>query len=179
MSGFKSSVEAYSKLNEGVKLISLGKESGKLVAILEKGKIDLEKVKAPVQIKKKTRKEKRGPNAPALSQITAEELYERLNSDDSPAILVDVRTPQEFHGRTGHVPGATLMPLGELINNIQELDQYKDEEIAVICHSGSRSMMASQLLVRAGFSDVRNLTGGMIAWHRKGYPTEPALAEYE
>jgi rhodanese-related sulfurtransferase/TusA-related sulfurtransferase len=177
--GFKSSVEAYSKLNEGVHLISLGKESGKMVAILEKGEIGLEKVKAPVQIKKKTRKEKRGPNAPPLSQITAEELHERLDSDDSPAILVDVRTPQEFHGRTGHVPGATLVPLGDLINDLQQLDQYKDEEVVVICHSGSRSMMASQLLARAGFSDVRNLTGGMIAWHRKGYPTEPALGEYE
>jgi len=177
--GFKSSVEAYSKLNDGVHLISLGKESGKLVAILEKGEIGLEKVKAPVQIKKKTRKEKRGPNAPPLSQITAEELHERLDSDDSPAILVDVRTPQEFHGRTGHIPGATLVPLGDLINNIQQLDQYKDEEVVVVCHSGSRSMMASQLLARAGFSDVRNLTGGMIVWHRKGYRTEPALAEYE
>ena len=150
-----------------------------MVAILEKGEIELEEVKAPVEIKKKTRSEMRGPDAPPLSQITAEELYERLETEDSPAILVDVRTPQEFHGRTGHVPGSKLMPLGDLMNNMNALDQYKNKELIVICHSGSRSMMASQLLVRAGFKDVRNLTGGMIAWHRKGYPTQPALAEYE
>ncbi|TFG23460.1 MAG: pyridine nucleotide-disulfide oxidoreductase [Promethearchaeota archaeon] len=177
--GFKSSVEAYSKLNDAVRLLSIGKENGKLVAILEKGEIEIEEVKAPIEIKKKTRSEMRGGDAPPLSQITAEELYGRLDTEDSPAMLIDVRTPQEFHGRTGHVQGSKLMPLGDLMNNMDELDQHKNEELVVICHRGSRSMMASQLLVRAGFKDVRNLTGGMIAWHRKGYPTQPAFAEYE
>ena len=58
------------------------------------------------------------------------------------------------------------------MNNIDILNEYKNDEIVVVCHSGSRSMMASQLLVRAGFKDVRNLTGGMMMWHRKGYPVE-------
>ena len=62
----------------------------------------------------------------------------------------------------------------ELKNNLRTirtaLDEYKNEEIVIICHSGSRSMMAAQLLARAGFKDVRNLTGGMLMWHRSGYP---------
>jgi len=136
-------------------------------------------MKAPVEIKKKSRKDRRGPNAPALSQIDAEELHERLDTNDAPAILIDVRTPQEYHGRTGHVQGSKLIPLGDLMNNMDDLNEYKDEEIVVICHSGSRSMMASQLMVRAGFKDVRNLTGGMIAWHRKGFPVIPVLTEYQ
>ncbi len=65
---------------------------------------------------------------------------------------------------------ATALSARELMQKVDILDEFKDEEIVVICHSGSRSMMASQLLVRAGFKDVRNLTGGMMLWHRRGYP---------
>ena len=170
--GFKASVEAYAKLNEAVKLLSLGKEEGRIVAILEKGITTYEEIEAPVKPEKKTRKQIRAKGAPALSDITANELYERMDSDEAPTILIDVRTPQEYKGRTGHIKNSNLMPLGELMHKIDTLDEYKDEEIVVICHSGSRSMMASQLLVRAGFNDVRNLTGGMMVWHRSGYPVQ-------
>ena len=61
------------------------------------------------------------------------------------------------------------------MQNIDALEEYKDKEVVMICHSGSRSMMAAQLLARAGFKDVRNLTGGMMMWHRKGYPVEGAV----
>ena len=168
--GFKSSVEAYSKLNESIDLLYLGKEEGKLVATLEKGTIPQGEIISPIKVERKTRKELRTPEAPALSNISADELYERLESDDAPAILVDVRTPQEYNGVGSHIKAAKLMPLGELMNNFDVLKDYKDEEIVTICHSGSRSMMAAQLLVQAGFKDVRNLTGGMMMWHRKGYP---------
>jgi NADPH-dependent 2,4-dienoyl-CoA reductase/sulfur reductase-like enzyme/rhodanese-related sulfurtransferase/TusA-related sulfurtransferase len=168
--GFKSSVEAYAELNEAVQLLSLGKEQGKLVAMLEKANIPLIEVEIPTSVKKKSRKEMRGPNAQPLSDISAEELYERLDSDDSPAIIVDVRTPQEFYGQHGHIKSAKLFPLGELMHNIEALNDHKDDEVVVICHSGARSMMAARLLVNAGFTDVRNLTGGMMMWHRKRYP---------
>ncbi|TKJ24915.1 MAG: hypothetical protein CEE42_09335 [Promethearchaeota archaeon Loki_b31] len=58
------------------------------------------------------------------------------------------------------------------------LNEYKDDEIIVVCHSGARSMMAAQLLVREGFKDVRNLTCGMMIWHRNGYPVLPPKKEY-
>jgi len=172
--GFKSSVEAYAALNEAIKLQALKKEQGKLVAILEKGEVTVEEVKAPVLIKKKTRQELRGPDAPPLSDISAEELYERMNSEEGPALLVDVRTPQEYNSPAGHIKNTKLLPLGDLMQDIDALNEYKDKEVVMICHSGSRSMMASQLLARAGFKDVRNLTGGMMMWHRKGYPVEGA-----
>ncbi|MFX1277067.1 MAG: FAD-dependent oxidoreductase [Promethearchaeota archaeon] len=170
--GFKASVEAYAELNEAIKLLSLKKEQGKLAAVLEKGDITVEEVKAPVQIKKKTRSESRDPNAPPLSDISAEELHERMNSEDAPAILIDVRSPQEYYSPSGHIKNTKLMPLGDLMHNLEAINDYKDKEVVMICHSGSRSMMASQLLARAGFKDVRNLTGGMMMWHRKGYPIE-------
>ena len=60
--------------------------------------------------------------------------------------------------------------LGDLLNDTNIINDYKDKEIVTICHSGSRSMMAAQILAREGFRDIRNLTGGMMFWHRKGYP---------
>jgi CoA-disulfide reductase len=170
--GFKSSVEAYVKLNEAVKLLKLGKEDGKLIAILGKGEITNDEIEAPIKVKKSSRAELRDPEAPALSEISIEELFERMDTEDCPSILVDVRTPQEYHGLKGHIRGTKLVSLSELMYNIELLKDYKDKEIVVICEAGSRSMMAAQLLVRAGFKDVRNLRGGMALWNRKGFPIE-------
>ncbi|MFX1365631.1 MAG: FAD-dependent oxidoreductase [Promethearchaeota archaeon] len=166
--GFKSSVEAYSKLNENIELLYLGKERGKLVATLKRVK--------PLEVappaKKKTRKELRAPDAPPVSEISADELFERISTEDEPALMIDVRTPQEYHSPQGHIKNTKLIPLGKLMNNPEIIKEYQDEEIISICHSGSRSMMAAQILAKAGFKDIRNLTGGMIMWHRKGYPVE-------
>ncbi|MBY8986575.1 MAG: FAD-dependent oxidoreductase [Candidatus Lokiarchaeota archaeon] len=166
--GFKSSVEAYSELNEAVNLLFIGKEEGKLVATLEK---TLPQIKLITPAKKKTRAELRGPDAPQISDINVEELYKRLDTEDEPSLLIDVRTPQEYYG--GHIKNTKMLPLGELLNNTDVIDEFKDKEIITICHSGSRSMMAAQILERVGFKDIRNLTGGMMMWqHRKGYPVK-------
>ncbi|UCC18288.1 MAG: FAD-dependent oxidoreductase [Promethearchaeota archaeon] len=165
--GFKSSVEAYTKLNEAVKLLYLGKEEGKLIAALEK-------VHPTIAIipprKKFSRTELRPSGAPPISNISVEELYERLETEDEPPLLIDVRTPQEY--ASGHIKNSNLIPLGDLLNNTDMIADYKDKEIVAICHSGSRSMMAAQILERSGFKDIRNLSGGMMTWHRKGYPTK-------
>ncbi|MFX1302299.1 MAG: FAD-dependent oxidoreductase [Promethearchaeota archaeon] len=166
--GFKSSVEAYSKLNEAVNLLYLGKEKGMLVATLEKTQ-PIEIITPP---KKKTRKELRPPDAPPVSEITADELFERIGTEDEPTLMIDVRTPQEYHGSHGYIKNTKLIPLGELLTNPDVIKDYKDEEIIAICHSGSRSMMAAQILAQAGYKDIRNLIGGIMMWHRKGYPVE-------
>lgn len=166
--GFKSSVEAYSKLNEAVNLLHLGKEKGMLVATLER----IQPIEIITPVKKKTRKELRPPDAPAVSDISADELFERIGTEEEPPLMIDVRTPPEYHGPGGYIKNAKLIPLGELLNNPEVIKDYKDEEIIAICHSGSRSMMAAQILAQAGFKDIRNLTGGMMAWHRKGFPVE-------
>ncbi len=163
--GFKSSVEAYSKLNEAVKLLYIGKEEGKLIATIEK-------VQPPIEVisplKPKTRRELRAPGAFPISDISAEELYERLETEDEPPLLIDVRTPQEYS--QGHIKNTKLLPLGELLNNTDVIANYIDKEIIAICHSGSRSMMAAQILAQSGFKDIRNLTGGMTLWNKRGLP---------
>ena len=163
--GFKSSVEAYSKLNEAVRLLYIRKEEGKLVAIIEKTQPTM-----ITPIKKKTRAEMRSFGAPPISNISNNELYQRLETEDEPPLLVDVRTPQEYYG--GHIKNTKLLPLGELLSNTDVIENFKEKEIVTICHSGSRSMMAAQILARAGFKDIRNLSGGMMLWTRKGFPVK-------
>lgn len=170
--GFKSSVEAYASLTDAVELISLQKQMGKLVAILQKRTEAVEEISSPVVVERKTRKEVREAGPPTLSEIEPEELYKRLDSDDRPALLLDVRSPEEYYGPMGHIKTSVLIPLGELMGKIDELESYKDKEVVTICHSGARSMMAARLLSQNGFKDLRNLRGGMMSWRRKGYDFE-------
>ena len=76
--------------------------------------------------------------------------------------LVDVREPNE---NADFNIGGTLLPLGEIRNyNTDAIDNLKDEEVILYCRSGNRSGMATQILEQMGFSNVKNLTGGMLAW---------------
>ncbi len=82
------------------------------------------------------------------------------------ATVIDVREPYEYEA--GHVDGALLMPLAQTVQLAGDLP--KDQPVYVICRSGNRSLSASQALVDAGFQDVRNVDGGMIAWQAAGLP---------
>lgn len=91
-----------------------------------------------------------------------------LQSHRRGAILLDVREPSEW--QSGHAPGARHIPLGQLSHRTGELP--KDREIVAVCRSGNRSSVAAGLLRRAGFAQVKNLRGGMIAWAKQGLPVE-------
>ena len=80
------------------------------------------------------------------------------------ATFVDVREPYEWEA--GHIDGALLIPLGELV---ARLDDLPDDEIVVVCRSGNRSGRAVAWLVANGF-DAANLAGGMKAWAALGRP---------
>lgn len=99
-----------------------------------------------------------------INSVSASEAQKKMNQKPKP-FLLDVRQPEEF--RSGHVPGAKLIPLGELRTRMNELP--KDQEILVICHSGNRSMSATRLLTKAGYSAV-NINGGINAWSRAKLP---------
>lgn len=91
-------------------------------------------------------------------ELGVDDLQRRLQGPDRP-FLLDVREPSEF--AVGHVPGAVLIPLGQLEARVGELPA--DREIAVICRSGARSGRATQVLVGRGLR-ARNVSGGMLAW---------------
>ncbi|MEZ5595600.1 MAG: MBL fold metallo-hydrolase [Pseudomonadales bacterium] len=83
-------------------------------------------------------------------------------------MLLDVRTPAEFNGDLGHVDSATLIPLDELRDRLEEVP--RDKPVTVICQSGKRSAMAVQILQKAGVERVANSSGGMLQWVRLGLP---------
>jgi len=87
---------------------------------------------------------------------------------DAGALILDVREPDEW--AAGHIPGATLIPLGELAGRLGELP--RDESIVVVCRSGNRSAQGRDLLLGAGFPAVTSLDGGMTDWASAGMPTE-------
>ena len=94
--------------------------------------------------------------------ITAAELKKKFSRKDE-FILLDVREPNEFD--RGHIPGAVLMPLGRLTDNLQHFK--REREIVVYCRSGGRSSRAAEILRQAGFGNVLNLTGGILAWEKE------------
>ena len=103
-----------------------------------------------------------------LWEITPAALEERL----AEVQLLDVREPAEFIDVLGHVPGARLLPLGQLSQQLQTLDQRRP--IVTICRSGVRSAQAVTLLRKAGFERVANLAGGMLRWRAEQQRVEGA-----
>lgn len=92
--------------------------------------------------------------------ITVQDLKKRLDAGEQ-LNLFDVREPDEYEADN---IGATLIPLGELPYRVDELDGLQDEEVIVHCRSGARSARAQQYLEENGFSNVRNVTGGILAY---------------
>ena len=104
-------------------------------------------------------------SAPVPS-IPPQEAQERLKKSPKP-FLLDVREPSEF--RSASIPGATLIPSGELVSQLNRLP--KDKEILVICASGSRSSSATRQLIAAGYN-ATNVQGGLSSWMRAGLPVK-------
>lgn len=86
--------------------------------------------------------------------------------------IVDVRESSEFDGPLGRIPGARLIPLGQLTDRAGELG--KDKPIVAVCRAGGRSAQATLMLRRAGFDKVANLAGGMLRWRAQRCPVEGA-----
>lgn len=92
--------------------------------------------------------------------ITVEELKERLDKGED-LHFYDVREEHEYEEDN---LGAILIPLGELPDHLDELEALKDEEIIIHCRSGARSGKAARYLESQGFSNVRNVLGGILAY---------------
>lgn len=93
--------------------------------------------------------------------ITVQELKQRLDAGNSDFVLIDVREP---HEREEFNVGGELIPIGGFMAAVPEMEYEKDQEIVVYCRSGNRSGMAKHLLEASGYSNVKNLLGGMLAW---------------
>jgi rhodanese-related sulfurtransferase len=83
------------------------------------------------------------------------------------AFILDVREPDEWV--ESHIPGATLIPLGELASRVDEVPQ--DQEVVVVCRSGNRSQQGRDILLAAGFEQVTSMAGGVNQWKAAGFET--------
>ena len=108
----------------------------------------------------------RGADA-ALTTVTVQDLFTAIGQEPAPTVL-DVREPDEY--AAGHVEGALLMPLARTVEMALAADLPKDEPLYVFCRTGNRSLQAAQALVAAGYEDVRNVDGGIVAWTAAGLP---------
>ncbi len=91
-------------------------------------------------------------------EIQPEWVEEHLNDVQ----ILDVREQEEFDGPLGHIPGAKLMPLGNLGEQLDEIS--KGSPIVTVCRAGGRSARASLMLQQAGLPNVANLAGGILRW---------------
>lgn len=100
-----------------------------------------------------------------MQDISAQELKRRLAAGEHIHIL-DVREPDEY---AEYNIGAKLIPLGQVMAmQVDDIEDWKDEEVVVHCRSGKRSLQAGLMLETMGFKNVKNLTGGMLAWQELG-----------
>lgn len=100
-----------------------------------------------------------------MQDITVQELKTRLDAGEN-IHVIDVREPDEY---AEYNIGAKLIPLGNVMAmQVDELEDWKDDEIVIHCRSGKRSMQAGLMLETMGFTNVKNLAGGMLAWQEMG-----------
>ncbi|MFN4263474.1 MAG: rhodanese-like domain-containing protein [Thioalkalivibrionaceae bacterium] len=103
-----------------------------------------------------------------FKDVSPSEAVRVVNQDG--ALVLDVREDSEL--RSGRIGGARHIPIGQLGKRIDELERFKTKPALVYCRSGARSTMAAQQLVKAGFQDVHNLSGGIQAWMSAGLPVK-------
>lgn len=102
-----------------------------------------------------------------MSFNTPEIDIDRLDRDRDWATVIDVREPGEYVA--GHVPGAALVPMGQLASRLDELDRSRP--VYIVCATGNRSAAMTDLLVASGF-DAYSVAGGTAAWARSGRSVE-------
>ncbi|MBV5321148.1 MAG: rhodanese-like domain-containing protein [Sulfuricurvum sp.] len=99
-----------------------------------------------------------------FESITPKQAQELIKTGEN-VTIVDVRTPDEFTQE--HIEGALLIPLQTLDKNLALIAGVKNQKIIVYCHSGNRSVSASRILAKNGFTPL-NLKGGISEWKARG-----------
>ena len=104
-------------------------------------------------------------NKDSVSPVEATTMLNHEN-----AVVLDTRSMAEF--KTGHIVGAVNIPLNNLGKQLKTMEKHKGQPIIAVCRSGSRSSMACKTLKKAGFENVHNLKGGIMAWENASLPVK-------
>jgi rhodanese-related sulfurtransferase len=105
-----------------------------------------------------------------VAEVTVKQLKSRWDAGEQP-LIIDVREAWELG--VASLPGVTHMPMGEIATRVAELDPAR--ETIIMCRSGGRSMQVAKFLQQQGFTQVANLTGGILAWSAE---IDPNVAQY-
>ncbi|MDK9699487.1 MAG: rhodanese-like domain-containing protein [bacterium] len=103
---------------------------------------------------------------PSVPEIDAVILHGKMKEEKPPRLL-DVRETEEHE--EGVIPGAILIPMGQLGDKLKQVAPDEMEEIVVYCRSGNRSLYSTEQLRHAGYTNVASLQGGILGWWRQGY----------
>ena len=93
-----------------------------------------------------------------------------LNAVANGTVFVDVREPFEIDEVSYDIPDHLQIPLGDIQNRMNEIP--KNVSVVIGCRSGARSMNACKFLAMQGYTDVKNLQGGIMGWIENGCPTK-------
>ena len=107
---------------------------------------------------------RRGP------MMDVENVKQKLDASED-ALLLDVRTAEDYVGEQGHIKGAVLIPVEELEQRLLEIEGFQEKTVMIICRTDNRSAKAAQILSKHGYADVHIVKQGMTDWIAKGYPT--------
>ena len=98
------------------------------------------------------------------------ETFKQLRDTEKHLLVLDVRTADDFVGEQGHIEGAINIPVEELQKRMDELSDYLEHPVAIVCRTDRRSAKAELLLAEEGFADVHVVRGGMTKWIEADLP---------
>lgn len=105
----------------------------------------------------------------AKPMISVDEVKQKLDAGED-VLLLDVRTEKDYVGEQSHVKGSVLIPVEELASRIDEIENFQEKTVMIICRTDKRSAKAAQILSKNGFADTHVVKMGMTDWNAKGYP---------
>lgn len=100
-----------------------------------------------------------------VEELEPKEVWEDIRVDEERLRIIDVREPREF--RSGHIPGADLVPLSRILNGEFQLEENNDRLVILVCRSGRRSKRAARIIA-IGNGQIKIVKGGMLAWEAAG-----------
>jgi len=103
------------------------------------------------------------------AMISVDELKQKIDTGDQ-LLVLDVRGEQDFVGEQGHIEQAVNIPLEALQDRLEEISEFQERPVLIVCRTDKRSAKAAQLLAQKGFGDVHVARGGMTNWNKAGYP---------
>lgn len=109
------------------------------------------------------------PAAARERQVSPQELYEMLQSEEPP-LVIDVRSPREYG--EGHVPGAINVPHKRMRFEHDEYTEHLEKPVVIYCEKGLRARISSEFFRMNGYQDIVRLRGEMPGWHEAGLPVE-------